>query len=143
MGSASARSIAKIIKRRKGEISHLCLRENSIKDVGLEALAKSIGESELIHLCIEQNGITAKGLNKLFKALQGNSHMVSLALGNRRYEGKNYVGAAAMPALVDYLQERSCMCQFLDLRGSNIRNKGLQILARGLKNNSMLYSLNL
>ena len=128
LGPIAAQEIASILAVNTN-IAHVDLSKNNLQDAGVENLIRVIkNNTSIIHLDLTQNNITTKGSKLAFKQLTGNFSLISLRLGNMENVSKNKVGVKAVPKLNKFIRS-SQILTFLDLRSTNLTDKGLILLS--------------
>ena len=84
IGPLFVKQIARILNREEmcNQIASVSLPKNRIGNEGIANLVELFIKTSVIHLDVSQNNITPPGFEHLFTALETNSTLVSLEIGN-------------------------------------------------------------
>lgn len=114
-------------------VSSLDLRQNQLKNEGIEVLARAVRRTNsLVHLDVRSTAFSKEGADQLFKALARNQTLTCLRIGCIRGMHRNFLSSKALEHLVPYLRN-TVQLTFIDLRGAGIGNEAFRVLAEGVK----------
>ena len=136
ISSTSMTSLAEMIEKSSLEELHLC--GNDIEDEGVSALASSVVQNKALkNLDLRSNGITYHATLSLQGMLISIPCLSTLNISNN---GISDMGAAA---LARGLAHSQCVVENLDLNQNEIGSRGVMVLAKTLRTNKKLVSLNI
>ncbi len=142
MGPRSA-VILRLIVLQNYRIQHLDLRENSLGDEGMKAIASLVqGSKSLVHLDVTATKITTEGAATIITAVGKSQSLTCFIMGNTTGPTRNLVKPVAFQACEGALA-RSRILSILELSGNFVGSESLSAVARGLRQNRALVSLNL
>ncbi len=138
VGAHGASSLARCAASLSRPLGGVSLAENQVGDAGVGLLVPGLAvlrELDLSGAHVMATGVVAIG-NGLVRG-PGPWALTRLALSRATFDD------AACAAIVSALESPKCMLQALDVRGSWVSVKGLNLLAQSLKKNRSLLELDL
>lgn len=127
--------IAKIISMNP-HIIYVDLSNNKLADVGIKGLCQALTNNNTLQtLILCNNKISARGAKSLQKVLRNNCTLKRLRLTDNPL---GLGGAAAIKVIID---NKRCAINYLDLGGCNFGDLGIEVIAKGLINNTSIKAL--
>ena len=143
LGPISSREIASLIQRKQKEIAVLDISKNVLGNKGILPLLQVIKNSKtLIAIDIGANEIGPEGMIKVMEALAQNESVTSLSFGSQEALNRNRIEQKGCSQLYKMIRSNT-LITILNLHSTNIGNFGVEMIAKGMADESSLISLNL
>jgi Ran GTPase-activating protein (RanGAP) involved in mRNA processing and transport len=135
IGTIGCLAIARVIGTYGTSLKILDLSRNDIRDEAAIALCQAMRRAAIESVALDSNGLTAKGIKEICEALCECRTLFHVSLGNNRLGDDSMVHIAKLI--------RSIQLERLDLHGSPMTDKGMEMLAKAIKDSNTLEVLNL
>lgn len=142
LGPNSAMAVGRMFIRRP-ELSYYDLSRNNLGDSGVLELSKNLCKSSsIVHLDLSNNDISPEGASALFSALEDQTSLISIVLASNEGLNRNRLGVSGSAKLGELLKLSSVLTH-INVAKTSIGSEGAACIARGLKGNYTVLSLDL
>lgn len=131
------------ILSKSDKVARLILSRNNIGDLGIIKLMDGVKKNKsVVLLDISSCNLTYRGGNIVFSSLLENESIISLNISSKEGLNRNRLTPEGLEEIEKLLNVNKYL-EFLNLSGTNIKNKGLKYILNGLNKNKILHTLNI